>query len=331
MKRLGASLLLVLVVALAVPVSALAAGPGDGQVIFGGTFTLGQGQSVDGDLLVVGGVVTLEAGSFIHGDTALLGGTISVDGEIDGTLAAMGGTVNVGPHAVIRGDVMRFGAVVSIDPEATIEGQVISEDAFNMPSFDWRLMRPTLLPIQLWHLTVSPVLSVLSFAAQVLLLAALAVVVVMFWPEPTRRVALAIVEQPLPSGGIGLLTVFVAPVILVALIFTICLIPVSIIGFVVFGAAAVFGLLAAGLEVGQRIALMFRWELHPAAAAGIGTLVTAIVLGGLAQVPCVGVFGVLAIIVVVSLGMGAVVLTRFGTRIYSGPSAAIVPAAPPQG
>jgi hypothetical protein len=29
--------------------------------------------------------------------------------------------------------------------------------------------------------------------------------------------------------------------------------------------------------------------------------------------------------------MGAVVLTRFGTRIYSGPSAAIVPAAPPQG
>jgi len=331
MKRLAAGLLLALVVALAVPISALAAGPQDGQVIFGGTFTLSGGQSVDGDLLVVGGVVTLEEGSFVNGDTVLFGGTISVDGEIDGTLAAMGGTVNVGPHAVIRGDVVRFGAVVSIAEEATIEGEVISEQSFDIPSFDWQYMRPTLLPLRMWSYTFSPLVSVLWFTARVLLLAALAVVVVMFWPEPTRRVALAVVEQPLPAGGIGVLTLFVAPALLLALIFTICLIPVSAVGFVVFGAAAVFGVLAVGLEVGQRIALMFRWELHPAAAAGIGTLVVATLLGGLAEVPCIGVLGVLAIVIVISLGLGAVVLTRFGSRLYPEGGTAIVPSSTPEG
>jgi len=321
MKPMTVALLLAVVLALAAPTAALAAGPQDGQVIFGGTFTLGPGQTVDGDLLVVGGVVTLEEGSSVNGDTVLFGGTISIDGEIDGSLAAMGGTVNVGPHAVIRGDVVRFGAVVSIDESATIEGQVLSEQSFDMPSIDWRFMRPTFLPFRMWSYTVSPVFSVLWFMARVLLLAALAVLVVMFWPEPTRRVALAIVEQPLPSGGIGLLTLLVAPALLLALVLTICLIPVSAIGFIVFGAAAVFGV----------VALMFRWELHPAAAAGIGTLVLSVLLGGLAEIPCIGLLGVLAILAVVSLGLGAVVLTRFGSRIYPASGGAIVPAGAPEG
>jgi cytoskeletal protein CcmA (bactofilin family) len=326
MKRMTMAVVLALVAALAAPTAALAAGSQDGQVIFGGTFTLGTGQTIDGDLLVVGGVVTLEEGSSVHGDTVLFGGTISVDGLIDGTLAAMGGTVRVGPNAVIRGDVVRFGAVVSIDEGATIEGQVLSEQTFDIPSLDWRFMEPTLLPFRMWSYTWSPVFSVLWFTARVLLLAALAVLVVMFWPEPTRRVAQAIVEQPLPTGGIGMLTAIVVPPLLVALIFTICLIPVSAIGLIVFGAAAAFGLVAAGLEVGQRIALMFRWDLHPAAAAGIGTLVLSIVLGGLSEIPCIGLLGWLAIFLVVSLGLGAVVLTRFGARLYPEPGAAIVPA-----
>jgi cytoskeletal protein CcmA (bactofilin family) len=331
MKRMVRAVLLAIVVALAVPSAALAAGPQDGQVVFGGTFTLAAGQAVDGDLLVVGGVVTLEEGSSVHGDTVLFGGTISVDGEIDGSLAAMGGSVNVGPHAVIHGDLVRFGAVVSIDDSATIEGQVLSEQQFQLPPIDWNLMRPTFVPLRIWSYTISPVFSVLWFAARVLLLAALAVLVVMFWPEPTRRVALAIVEQPLPSVGIGVLTLLVAPALLLALVFTICLIPVSAIGFVVFGAAAVFGVLALGLEVGQRIALMFRWEIHPAAAAGIGTLVLAALLGGLAEIPCIGLLGLLAIVAVISVGLGAVVLTRFGSRLYPPAGGAIAPAGAAQG
>jgi cytoskeletal protein CcmA (bactofilin family) len=331
MKRLAVASILAIVLALVVPVAALAAGPKDGQVIFGGTFTLSAGQSVDGDLLVVGGVVTLEQGSSVHGDTVLFGGTISVDGEIQGNLAAMGGTVGIGPNAVIHGDVMRFGAVVSIDEAATIEGEVFSEETFDIPPLDWRFVRPTILPFQMWSSAWSPAFSVLWFTARVLLMAALAVLVVMFWPEPTRRVARAIVEQPLPSGGIGMLTLIVVPFLLLALAFTICLIPVSVLGLVVFGAAALFGVVAAGLEVGQRIALMFRWELHPAAAAGLGTLVLSIVLGGFSELPCIGVFGWLATFLVASLGVGAVVLTRFGSRLYPEQGAAIVPQATPEG
>ncbi len=323
MKIMRIAFLLAVALALAAPPAAFAAGPQDGQVIFGGTFTLGTGETVDGDLLVVGGVVTLEQGSAVHGDTVLFGGTIAADGEIDGSLAAMGGTVSIGPHAVIHGDVARFGAVVSIDEAATIDGQVFSERSLNIPPIDLQFARPT---FTLWSRTFSPFFAVLWLLARVLLLAALAVVVVMFWPEPTRRVALAMVEQPLPSGAIGVLTLLVAPALLVALIFTICLIPVSAVGFVIFGVAVVFGLVALGLELGQRIALMFRWELHPAAAAGIGTLVLGILLGGLSEIPCIGLLGFLGVVAVASLGLGGVVLTRFGSRVYAPPGTAIVPA-----
>ncbi len=146
-----------------------------------------------------------------------------------------------------------------------------------------------------------------------LLMAGLAVLVVMFFAEPTARAAKAVLDAPVITGALGLLTVIVVPVLFVLLAITICLLPVGIVGALIFAVAWVFGSIAVGLEVGLRLANVFNWHPHPAAAAGLGTLFLQLV--GL--VPC---FGGLVAFVVGILGVGAILLTRFGSRAYIKPS-----------
>ena len=111
-----------------------------------------------------------------------------------------------------------------------------------------------------------------------------------------------------------MLTVLLAPLALIALIITIILIPVAFVAVVLLGIAWLLGWVALGLEVGRRIAKMLDQEWAPAIAAGVGTLVLYFVLAGFDQlVPCVG---WLPRTLVGMWGLGAVLMTYFGTRDY---------------
>jgi hypothetical protein len=105
----------------------------------------------------------------------------------------------------------------------------------------------------------------------------------------------------------------VAPILILLMAITIIGLPVSFLTVVALVVAAVFGWIAIGVEVGRRMAEAFDWELHPAAAAGIGTLAVSFVVGGIGLIPCIG---WLAPLLVGSAGLGAVILTRFGSREY---------------
>jgi hypothetical protein len=148
------------------------------------------------------------------------------------------------------------------------------------------------------------------FVVRSFMLAALAVLVVMFWLEPTQRVAQAVVDQPVLSGGLGLLTFIITPLALLLLLITLI---GPVIAIMVLIVAGVFGWIAVGLEVGNRMATAFKWDLHPAATAGVGTLLMSFVVGGIGFIDCVG---WMAPFLVIVLGLGGVILTRFGTREY---------------
>lgn len=316
---------LVLLISLALPVNAMAAGEQDGKVVWGGTYSLGEGETIDGDLLIVGGVVSLAEGSRILGDVVLFGGTLSADGVVEGNLAAIGGMVSLGPQAVIHGDLVRMGAVVDKAPGAVIEGNDIAGEVLNIPSVELPFVGQTHIPYWDWNFSVSPLTSALSYLIQALLLAALAVLVVMFFPEPTSRVARAVIEQPLYSGVAGLVAMIVSIAALIVLFVSICLCALGILGAMVLVVAAAFGWIGIGLEIGRRLATIFKWTVHPAAAAGLGTLVLSIVANGIGFIPCVG---WLAPTLVTLFGLGAVVLTRFGTRLYLGSGSPALPAPP---
>lgn len=315
MKRFLNIMAVVVVVAMAFPLTAFAQGPTDGRIVFGGSFTLKSGETMNGDLVVLGGSVVLEEGSTLQGALAVLGGNAVVAAEITGDIAIMGGNVSLLNSAVVRGDVISLGGSVQQAEGATVEGSIRSQDGIDVP---FRMpFGPVVIPgmptVQSGWSGWGLVARLLWFSVRTLLMAALAVLIVMFWPKPTERIGGAILRQPLAAGGLGLLTALVVPVVLVVLMITILLIPISLIGAIGLVVAAILGWASVGLEVGKRLANSLNWELAPAAAAGIGTLLLTFVVGGIGQIACIG---WIAPFVVISLALGGVLLTRFGSQEY---------------
>lgn len=331
MKKLVWVPVVVLVAALALPGPAYAGQGEQGQVIFGGTFTLESGEVLNGDLVIFGGSVELEEGSIVDGDVLLFGGNAEVHGEIGGDLALLGGNADLGPSAVISGDVVTLGGNVHRAQGAVVEGDFVSAEGFYLP-FDFEL--PNLPDIgdtvrirpfgrSSFGPFFSPVTGILWFILRSLLVAALAILVVLFWPKPAERAGRAAVSQPIVAGGLGCLTFIVVPILSILMAITIIGLPVSFLTVVALVVAVVFGWIAIGVEVGRRMAEAFDWELHPAAAAGIGTLAVSFVVGGIGLIPCIG---WLAPLLVGAAGLGAVILTRFGSREYQlAPASAELP------
>ena len=332
MKKFVLVPVVLLVAALALPGVAFAGEAASeaeqGQVVFGGTFTLESGDNLNGDLVIFGGSADLEEGSTVRGDVLLFGGNADVLGTIRGNLALLGGSAHLGSSAVVTGDVVTLGGNVDRADGAIVEGEFVSSDGgvyfpfgFELPNLpelgelgtfgDSFRVRPfgrsSIGPL------FSPVTGILWFILRTLLVAALAILVVLFWPKPVERAGSAAVSQPLIAGGLGCLTFIVAPILIVLMAITICLIPLSFLLGVALAVAVVFGWIAIGVEVGRRMVEAFDWEIHPAASAGIGTLTVGFVVGGIGLVPCIG---WLAPLLVGSAGLGAVILTRFGSREY---------------
>jgi hypothetical protein len=171
----------------------------------------------------------------------------------------------------------------------------------------------------------NPWLSVGQFVLWLIVGAVVATLALLFVPDHTERVAYTAFNNPLPSLGIGLLAailfvpvIFVLALAMTILIITICFLPFVLLAVVFVAVVAwAFGLIALGYEVGKRLSKGLNRDWAAPLSAGIGTFLLILVVNGLEVViPCVGwVFPVLA----GSLGLGAVLLSRFGTRVYPDP------------
>ena len=325
MKRILIITLIALVALMAFPMTAMAGGVLDGRVVLGGSFTLEEGETLDGDLLVMGGNVTLEVDSRVSDDVVVLGGNVSSDGTIDGNVTIVGGNVRLKSNALVRGDVRTVGGSLSRSQGSRIEGQHFSENDFAFPfDFDWS--GPNIQPIRIRSTSI--ITSAIWYVFRIFLLAALAVMLVLFAAKPTERVASSIVGQPLIAGGGGFLSVIVLPVLLIFLTITIILIPVVFLLILVIALAILFGWIGIGLEVGRRLSEMMKWEIHPAAEAGLGTFLFSAVVLGIGLIPCVG---WIAPFVAGLFALGGVIVSRFGTATYQfgSPSTAALEAPEP--
>lgn len=335
MKTISRIALLIVVLAalLALPAPTFAQNGGDGKVVFGGTYALRKGEVLNGSLAVFGGEATLEEGSLVNGDIALSGGMLSINGEVRGNVAILGGSVIIGDTAVIRGDITTLGGSISQSPKAKIEGNVSqgpSNFSFNLPR---NIGVPDL------RFNFNPFASIAWAIFQAFVLAAIAVVVALLLPNPTRRVAASITGEPLVAGGIGLLSAILLPIVLVLLTITIILIPVTILAVIAAVALFIFGWVALGLELGERMATsLFHTQWTPPVAAGIGTLTLSLISSVAAIIPCIG---WLVPFVIGVIGFGGVLASKIGTQIYrrytlppapsaapAGPMAPVPPSAP---
>jgi hypothetical protein len=284
------------------------------RMLVGSNFTLSNGETLDEDLLVVGGLVTLENGSTLHGDILMVGGSLIAAGRINGDVVVAGGLLEIVDTAYIDGDITAAGASLQRDPAAVITGEITTEQDGPF------IVTPTGVRLPQLNLAASPSFSVVSFILGIILWALLAMLLALFLPNQLRNVSQAVMAQPLVSGGLGLLTAVVLPIVLVLIALTILLIPLSLLGILLLVLAWAYGMVALGSELGNRFAGIFKSEWHPALSAGAGTFLLMLFANGLwVAIPCLG---WIPMIILSCLGLGGVLLTRFGRQLYP-------PAAPP--
>jgi len=305
-------LILLLLVGLAVPTTALAQDRSGDEFVFGGVFTLDEGDRLRGNLYVFGGVATVEEKARVSGDVIVFGGALDIAGEVEGDITIMGGNVELRETAVVEGDVNSVGGSITPAEGAVIEGDF--NEGLNAP---FAIFTPSVGPRTIDRdikVDFNPIVDFLWFMFRTFLWAALAIVAVLFLPRQTERTANAALAQPLISIGVGLLTIIVVPIVLIILLITIIGIPVSLLGMLALFIIWALGIVSLGTELGRRLAVLLKQDWALPVSAGLGTFILIFLANGIGQaVPCVGWLVPLALGL---LGVGAVLLTRFGTQDY---------------
>jgi cytoskeletal protein CcmA (bactofilin family) len=284
-------------------------GPDNGdRLVMGGTYVLGEDETLDGNLIVLGGIATLESGSVVERDVVVLGGTVRVDGTVEGDVTVIGGMVDLGETAAVEGDVNALAANLERAEGARIEGSLNTETTGAFPVIITEGMRTPTVDV-----SFNPVVKMLLVPFWSFVWAVGTLLVMLFVPNHAGRVAKTVVGQPWISLGMGMLTTLVGPILLAAIAITLIGIPVTLVGAFLLVVTWGFGVMSVGLEVGKRIAQAFHQEWAPAVMACAGTFVLTLMTGALNLVPCIG---WVAPAFVGALGLGAVILTRFGTQDY---------------
>ncbi len=292
--------------------------PEGDKLVFGGSYTLKEGEILKGSLLVFGGTAQISEGSLVTGDAVVMGGTLTIDGVVEGEVFGIGGLIVLGPTAEIHGDVNTVSAKLD-----RAEGAVVDGTVNNVTAGPFSLIIPKNLQLPELNnpalslprnIHINPAWDALMVLIRSLIWAALAVLVALFVPKALDRVSGAAVGAPIASGGLGCLTILVVPLLLVLIAITICGIPISMIGFFLLVVAWGFGVIAIGAETGRRLAGLMKSDWALPVSAAVGVFILTLVADGIGiLVPCIG-WIISAFIGVI--GLGAALLTRYGRQSY---------------
>ena len=288
----------------------------DGRVVVGQGFTLKSGETLDGDLVVIGGEVVIENNAIVKGDLVLIGGSLKLDGQVTGDAVVIGGVAAMGAASQVGRDMVTVGGSLQRADGAEIGGNIVTNlsPALTIPAIPTN--PPSVPKMPVFEISSSPFGQIFGILAQAILISVLAMTLMLFLHPQLDRVAQTIVSQPFMAGTIGFLTAMFAPIALVVLVITLILIPVALAGVFLLVLAWLFGIIAIGIELGDRFTKAIHQNWAPVLSAGLGTFMLMIVVGAVNSVPCMG---WLASVIVGLVGTGAVMMTMFGTRSTTGP------------
>jgi cytoskeletal protein CcmA (bactofilin family) len=323
----------------------LAQGPGGDQMSFGGHVELAEGDVVSGDLVLFGGNLNMKAGSRIEGDLVVFGGNGTVNGEVYGDVVFVGGNLDIGDAAAIKGNVSTtFGSRLSVDEGAEINGNTLTFGAGalgRVPGFNFEIpflpIRPEVpvRPVGFFEGVFAALEDGVGNLVLGIVLAALGLVLTLVLPDHTEVVANAVGQSPIVTFIVGVISFLAAMALLILLallswlLFPICGIIILAVGL---AAAGFFGWVVMGRLIGERVLRNLK-QVRPspatAALVGIGLLTAVWLMPVVDQLPWIGwaftLLGTSVGFLVGSTGLGAVVLTRFGTRPYQPAAAGLAP------
>ena len=268
------------------------------RLILTGEHRVPSGATETALVILIDGVLVVEPDSHLTGDLYLVGGMTTVDGKLTGNIALFGGTLELAGDAFVASNIDVAGGTLEQAPEATITGTV--RQAVHVP--DNVAGRSGSL-VDRWP----------SLLLELIGLGGLALVSARFLPRPVGRVADAARRQPVVMGSIGVLSFVVALILLVLIGFTVVLIPLALAGVLALGLVVAWGLVGLGFLMGQFLQMHLKTGLNSTWITVFSTVGLALALELLNLIPWIG--GMIAILIL-GVGFGAVLLTRFGLQSY---------------
>ena len=251
------------------------------------------------NIVKIGSNVTIEEGTKVRNVLAI-GGQITVDGVVENHVVSIGGSIVLTRTAVVGGSVFSLGGIIVRGRGAEVYGTLteintddISEAITKALSEEWEGWS--------WIFAVVS----LSIFLGVLLVTILTVFLI---PKPVRLISSAIKEKPFKVTGWGLTgLVLVVPlaVLLAVSVIGIVLIPLEM-AIVLF--AVLLGFIAVSQLVGRKLFTVLKRHDQSLMRETIWGLIILWLIG---WIPYVGWMIKMCAIVI---GLGGVLLTRFGTN-----------------
>ena len=251
------------------------------------------------NVVKIGSDVTIEEGTKVHNVLAI-GGQVTVDGVVENNIVALGGSVVLTRTAVVRGNVFALGGIIVRGRGAEIHGNVteinaddISSAIANALSEEW----------EGWS-WIFAIVSVAIFLG-VLLLTVLTVFLI---PKPVRLIASAVREKPFKVtvwGLAGLVLVVPLAVLLAVSVVGIVLIPLEM---AIVLCAVLIGFISVSQLVGQKLFAILKRQDQSMMRETVWGLIVLWLIGWIPYV------GWMVKVCAIVLGLGGVLLTRFGTN-----------------
>jgi hypothetical protein len=258
-----------------------------------------------------GSAVVVTSGEVVCGNLTSFGGSIMISGKVDGDVVTFGGNVIV--TGIINGNVTLYGGNLSLQDGARVNGDI------HVCGGQWAEDANSQLHGSVFACTQSIGELFLSDGGasfhfwSTLAWIILGMLLITLLPEHVMFVRTTVQNKAKRSLALGVVTILLAPAILVVLITLIILIPLAILVVIVLFAAWALGTVAIGTIIGDLL-LRFITPQH-------NTRLNQVIVG-LALLTLVGslpVLGLISNIGIGLLGIGAVFLSRFGTRLYQPP------------
>ena len=258
---------------------------------FGSSIVIGSNEVVCGDFTSFGG--TIEVKGEMRGNVTAFNSNVILGGLVNGNMTLFGGTIQLSNGYLVHGHINLYGTRQLNEQSVLKEGTITDHT-----SHPW-------YPGKMGEFSF-PFLSLIIWIAVGLGL-------ITFLPEHVMFVRTTATTKTRRSIMIGLLSILLAPAVLVVLVSLILPIPVALVLALGFIAAWALGTVAIGWIVGERI-LRAVAPQYNTRRIDVGVGLAALVLVG--AIPYIG---WIISIGVGLLGLGAVFLSRFGTRLYSQP------------
>ena len=289
-------------------------------------YRLTKGQTQNGDLTVNANEVYFEAGSTVNGDVSVNAlSVVEMHGTINGDL-----TVMASPLAKVNLEGLQVNGELTL----CTRGQQTGLNTSNIGKLNNACdpatifgghtpVDPRSLPIVRTY-SENPLLRLFQTILTAFLAAGLSAVAYLVFPGRMDRMIQTALRTPIETGIVGFLSLGTAvlgtgayAVLTVLTVGILCIAaPLIGLGWLAVIAALIIGWIVISAPVGEWLLRKVHVDTTPMITAVFGAFALTLGVGLIQLIPCVGWIGFLITVILGSIGLGTVVLTRVGRRLY---------------